>query len=46
MAEEEDEANIFCFQVFADKHTEVVHNDLTDKFPFMSLDESQSFFVL
>ena len=42
----EDEANIFCFGVFADKNTGVVYNDLTGKFPFMSLDGNVCFFVM
>jgi len=46
MTVEESEANIFCFGVFADKPTEVVYNDLTGKFPFMSLDGNQCFFVM
>jgi len=32
--------------VFADKHTGVVYNYLTGKFPFMSLDGNQCFFVM
>jgi hypothetical protein len=38
--------NVFCFGVFADKVSGVVYNDLTGKFPFMSIDGSVCFFVL
>jgi hypothetical protein len=39
-------ANAFCFGAFADKISGVVYNDLTGKFPFMSIDGSFYFFVL
>jgi len=39
-------ANVFCFGAFANKVTGVVYNDLTGKFPFMSLDGSVCFFVM
>jgi hypothetical protein len=39
-------AIFFCFGTFADKHSGVVYNNLTAAFPFMSLDECMSFFVL
>jgi hypothetical protein len=39
-------ANVFCFGAFADKVSGVVYNDLTGKFPFMSIDGSVCFFVL
>jgi hypothetical protein len=47
--EEDDDkfiANVFCFGAFADKVTGVIYNDLTGKFPFMSLDGSVCFFVM
>ncbi len=39
-------ANVFCFGAFADKISGVVYNDLTEKFPFMSIDGSVCFFVM
>ena len=39
-------ANVFYFGAFADKVSGVVYNDLTGKFPFMSIDGSVCFFVL
>ncbi len=39
-------ANVFCFGDFADKVSEVVYNDLTGNFLFMSIDGSVCFFVL
>jgi hypothetical protein len=38
--------NVFCVGVFANKISRVVYNDLTGKFPFMSIDGSVCFFVL
>ena len=46
IADDESNANVFCFSAFADKITGVVYNDLTGNFPFMSLDGSVCFFVL
>jgi hypothetical protein len=39
-------ANVFCFGAFADKHSGVVHNDLTSAFPFKLLDGCMCVFVL
>ena len=39
-------ANVFCFGTFADKISGVAYNDLTGKFPCMSIDGSVCFFVL
>ncbi len=39
-------ANIFCFGAYADKTSEIVYNDLTGSFPFMSLEGSVCFCVL
>jgi hypothetical protein len=39
-------ANLYCFAVFADKHTETIYNDLTGTFPFMSLEENVCFLVV
>jgi hypothetical protein len=40
------EGNIFCFGVFAEKHTGAVYNDLTGYFPFMSLEGNICFLIL
>jgi hypothetical protein len=39
-------ANVFSFGAFTDKISGVVYNDLTENFPFMSIDGSVCFFVL
>jgi hypothetical protein len=39
-------ANIFCFGAFADCHSGVIYNDLTENFPFMSFDGSVCFLVM
>jgi hypothetical protein len=44
--DDESIANVFCFGAFADKISEVVYNNLTGNFPFVSLDGSICFFVL
>ncbi len=44
--DDESIANVFCFGAFTDKISGVVYNDLTDNFPFMSIDGSVCFFVL
>ena len=38
-------ANIFCFGAFADKHTGTLYTDQTGKFPHISLDGNQCFFI-
>ncbi len=38
--------NIFCFGAFADKQTEILYNDLTGSFPYMSLKGNVCFLVL
>jgi len=43
IADDEFIANVFCFGAFAEKITGVVYNDLTENFPFMSLDGSLCF---
>jgi hypothetical protein len=40
------EANLFCFATFADKHTETMYNDLTGAFPFQSLEGNVCFLVV
>ncbi len=44
--DDESIANVFCFGAFTDKISGVVYNDLSGKFPFMSIDGSLCFFVL
>jgi hypothetical protein len=39
-------ANLFCFAAFADKQTGTLYNDLTDTFPFMSLEGNACFLVV
>ena len=39
-------ANIFCFGAFADKNTNVIYNDMTGNFPFVSLDGSVCYFIM
>ncbi len=39
-------ANIFCFGVFANRHSGNVYHNLTGSFPFMSFDSIICFFVL
>ncbi len=39
-------ANIFAFGTFANKHSSIVHHNLTGLFPFILLDGSMCFFVL
>ena len=39
-------ANIFFFGAFADKNTGVVYNDITRKFPFVSIDGSVCYFIM
>jgi len=39
-------ANVFCFGAFANKVSGVMYNDLTENFPFMSIDGSECFFVM
>jgi hypothetical protein len=39
-------ANVFCFGAFTNKITGVVYNDCTGKFPYMSLNDNVSFFVM
>jgi hypothetical protein len=39
-------ANVFCFGVFADRHSGIVYNDLTGNFLFVSFDGSVCFLVL
>ena len=39
-------ANVFCFGALADKNAGTFYNDLTGKFPTMSLDGNQAFFVM
>ncbi len=34
------DANVFCFDAFADKCTGMLYNDLTSLFPFMSLESN------
>jgi hypothetical protein len=49
IGDEEDNAsiaNVFCFGAFADKQSEVMYNDLTGNFPFISLDGSMCFLVM
>ncbi len=38
--------NVFCFGGFTDKLSEVVYNNCTGDFPFMSLDGNICFFVM
>ncbi len=38
--------NVFCFGAFVDKLSEVVYNDCTRDFPYMSLDGNICFFVM
>jgi hypothetical protein len=40
------EANMFCFAAFTDKQTEILYNDLTGAFPFMSLEGNVCFLVV
>ncbi len=40
------DANLFCFAVFADKHIVTLYNDLTGTFPFMSLEGNVCFLVV
>ncbi len=48
ISEDEDKsiANMFCFGAFADKNSGIVYHDLTESFPYMSLDGSVCFLVL
>jgi len=39
-------ANVFCFGAFADKHTDVIYNDMTGNFPFVSIDGSVCYFIM
>jgi hypothetical protein len=39
-------ANVFCFGVFAERHSGIVYNNLTGNFPFVSFDGSVYFLVL
>ena len=39
-------ANLFCFAAFADKHTGTLYNDLTELFPFQSLEGKVCFLVV
>jgi hypothetical protein len=39
-------ANVFCFGAFADRHSGVVYNDLTGKFPLISFDGSVCYLVM
>jgi hypothetical protein len=39
-------ANVFVLGAFADKNCGIVYHDLTESFPFMSLDGSICFFVM
>ncbi len=39
------DANIFCFAAFADKQSEILYNNLTQTFPFMSLKGNVCFFI-
>ncbi len=40
------DANLFSFAMFADKHTGMLYNDLTGTFPFMSLEGNVCFLVV
>jgi hypothetical protein len=40
------DTNMFCFAVFADKHTGTIYNNLTGVFPFMSLKGNVCFLVV
>ena len=44
--EDESIANVFCFGAFANKVSDVVYNDCTGDFPYMSLDENVCFFMM
>jgi hypothetical protein len=44
--DDESIANVFCFGAFADKISGVMYNDLSENFPFVSIDGSVCFFVL
>ncbi len=49
IGDEEDDAsiaNVFCFEVFADKQSGVMYNDLTGNFSFILLDGSVCFLVM
>ncbi len=49
IGDEENDAsitNVFCFGAFTDKQSEVMYNDLTRNFPFISLDGSMFFLVM
>jgi hypothetical protein len=39
-------ANIFCFRVFANRHSGIVYHELTGSFLFMSFDSSICFVIL
>jgi hypothetical protein len=39
-------ANIFCFRVFADQHSGIIYNDLTQNFPFMSYNGSVCYLLV
>ena len=39
-------ANVFCFGVFADKHSGVVYNNMTGNFPLVSIDGSVCYLVM
>ncbi len=38
--------NIFCFGAFADKWTEILYNDFTGTFPYMSLEGNVCFLIV
>ena len=40
------EANLFCFATFADKHTGTLYNDLTRPFQFQSFEGNVCFLVV
>jgi hypothetical protein len=40
------DANIFCFDAFADKRTDILYNNLTGAFPFMSLEGNNCFLIV
>ncbi len=48
IADDTDElvANIFCFGVFANRHSGIVYHNLMGSFPFMLFDGSICFFIL
>ena len=39
-------ANVLCFGAFANKNTDIVYNDMTRNFLFMSLDGSVCYLIL